>query len=86
MLYQYYSILHVILRILSNTHFNILFHIGEYWFQYYLILPLQLADVTELRGGDSQASELDPTSSHWQVEEMGVTVPWTSEKFRPESS
>ena len=38
-LFQYYSILHVIL---SNTHFNILLHIGEYWFQYYLILPEQL--------------------------------------------
>ena len=26
------------------THFNILLHIGEYWFQYYLILPEQLSD------------------------------------------
>ena len=41
MLFQYYSILHVIL---SNTHFNILLYIGEYWFQYYLILPEQLGD------------------------------------------
>ena len=44
--YQYYSILHVIL---SNTHFNILLHIGEYWFQYYLILPEQLADAGGMR-------------------------------------
>ena len=37
---QYYmvniTILHVILSI---THFNILLHIGEYWFQYHPILP-----------------------------------------------
>ena len=41
MVFKYYSILHVIL---SNTHFNILLHIGECWFQYYLILPEHLAD------------------------------------------
>ena len=42
--FQYYSILHVILHvILSNTHLNILLHIGEYWFQYNIILPEQLA-------------------------------------------
>ena len=29
---------------LSNTLFNILLHIGEHWFQYYLILPEHLAD------------------------------------------
>ena len=40
---QYYSILHVIL---SYSHFNTLLHNGEYWFQYYLILPEQLADAT----------------------------------------
>ena len=41
MLFQYYSILHVIL---SNIHFNILLHIGDYWFQYYLIFLSNLPD------------------------------------------
>ena len=35
-IFQYYSILHVKL---SNTHFNILLHIGEYWFQYCVQQP-----------------------------------------------
>ena len=41
--------LSILLNITCNieyTHFNILLHIGEYRFQYYLILPEQLADVS----------------------------------------
>ena len=51
-------ILHVIL---SNTHFNILLHTGEYWFQYYLILPEQLGDVPSslVPGQPSAGTALD---------------------------
>ena len=54
-IFQYYSILHVIL---SNTHFNIILHIGEYWFQYYLMLPEQLGDAGG--GGGGPGSVADP--------------------------
>ena len=37
--------------ILSNIHFNILLHVGEYWFQYYRKLPKQPADgITHTKG------------------------------------
>ena len=62
MLYQYYSIL---LVILSNTHFNILLHIGEYWFEYYLpvILPEQLADAACIHASAAPELELRVTGT-----------------------
>ena len=59
--FQYYPILHVIL---SNTHFNILLRLGEYWFQYYIILPEHLADV----GTPAAAAAAALSPAHWQAQ------------------